>query len=380
MKRLLRRTLGILAAAGLVLLCSTCVDPVEPEFSFREGLVYIDALIATTPGASYVNISESAEVFGFDDVVNVTEARVSFVNTESSEEVFLIEDEEGYLPPQDFVAAVGETWRLNVEFADGRQYQSDPERIPASVPVNELQADYDPEVVFSDEFNRNVPGHQISISFDDPAGEENYYYWRYRTFENLIYCAICFEGILRDGECTTNTPLESSLREDYYTYGCIGPCWRIRFASNIAIFSDEFSDGNSVSSLPIADVLLYTNENIVVEVQQLAISALAYEYLRALKDLVDNNSGLNAPLPAVLVGNLFNPQDPEEFVLGRFTAAASATEQIYIERIFIEEDQLEGRVFGIFEDERVMSPPTTTNTPCEESRFRTAVRPAKWED
>lgn len=126
--------------------------------------------------------------------------------------------------------------------------------------------------------------------------------------------------------------------------------------------------------------MLYNNENIVVEVQQFAISPAAYEYLKALKDLIDNNSGLNAPLPAVLVGNLFNPDDPDEFVLGRLTAASAAIEQLFIERIFITEEQLEARIIGLFEDERVMDPPTTTNTPCEESRFRTAVRPASWED
>ncbi|NAS10378.1 DUF4249 domain-containing protein [Poritiphilus flavus] len=380
MKRRLRISFNLFVAAALGLLFSGCIDPVEPEFAFREGLVYIDALIASSPGASYVNISESAEVFGLNDVVNVNGARVSFVNVQTSEEVLLNEDEDGYIPPMEFAASTGESWRLSVVFPDGREYESLPETVLSSVPIDGLRADYDPELVFSEEFNRIVPGHRISVGFDDPAGQENYYFWRYRTFEDLIYCAICFDGILRDGGCTTNTPEQSAIREAYYSYGCIGPCWRIRYADNIAIFSDQFSDGNAVSSLPIADILLYNNENIVIEVQQFAISPSAYEYLRALKDLIDNNSGLNAPLPAVLVGNLFNPEDPDEFVLGRFTAASAATEQLFIERIFIQEPQLEERIIGLFEDDRVMDPPTVTNTPCEESRFRTAVRPAAWED
>ena len=61
---------------------------------------------------------------------------------------------------------------------------------------------------------------------------------------------------------------------------------------NIKIFSDEFANGLQITGLPVADVLLYTKENIVIELQQFSLTPKAYDYYRILKDIVDNNGGL----------------------------------------------------------------------------------------
>src|SRR5690606_14002460 len=123
-----------------------------------------------------------------------------------------------------------------------------------------------------------------------------------------------------------------------YTYTCEEPCWQIRYGNEVNIFSDQFSDGTLVRNLAVGEVVLYTTRNILVELQQFSLSAPAYRYYKTLKDLIDNNSGLNAPLPAALVGNLYNPADSEDIVLGRFTAAATTVTPLFIERIFVEEE------------------------------------------
>jgi hypothetical protein len=38
-------------------------------------------------------------------------------------------------------------------------------------------------------------------------------------------------------------------------------------------------------------VLLYTRQNIAVEIQQFALSSAAFQYFKTLKDLIDNNGG-----------------------------------------------------------------------------------------
>ena len=54
----------------------------------------------------------------------------------------------------------------------------------------------------------------------------------------------------------------------------------------------------------------------VVVAQQWNLTPEAHEYYKVLKDILDNNSGLNAPPPAALIGNLFNPEDTEDFIFG----------------------------------------------------------------
>ena len=106
----------------------------------------------------------------------------------------------------------------------------------------------------------------------------------------------------------------------------------------------------------------------------------AFDYYKVLKDLVDNNSGFNAPPPAALIGNIYNPNDPDDFVFGRFTAAATSSTDIFIERGNIPENSLETQM-PLSIEPTFMSPyppPATIEAPCNEGRFRTAIQPEAW--
>lgn len=367
-----------LAMAGLLL---GCVDAVDPGFRYQEGLVYIDALVGTTEEVSYVSILESTEAFGINDNVFLGGAKVSFIKTDDQTRIDLLEEGELYLPPANFKAQVGDTWELKIELADGREYNSLPEKVATPVPIQELVTTYEPELFFNEGMDKFVPGHSISLTLEDPGEEENYYYWRFRSYEELINCEVCTNSIFRNGECQTNPPTSAEIRRPYYTYACEKDCWQIRYEDNINIFSDEFTNGTKISDLPVANIPLFTKRNILVELQQFSISASAYRYYKTLKDVVDNNSGFNAPLPAALVGNLSNPNNSDEFVLGRFTAASTIIEQVFINRIFVKEEPLETLLPGQYEGEEEPVPrPVVVFVPCNETRFRTGQRPSGWID
>jgi hypothetical protein len=358
-----------------------CVDPVDPEFRYQEGLVYIDALAGTVEGASYVSILESTEEFGINDNVFLSGAKVSFIKTDDQTQVDLQEEGELYLPPFDFKVQVGDIWELKVELADGREYSSLPEKVPTSVPIQELDVTYEPELLFNEGLDKFIPGHSLSLTLEDPGDEENYYYWRFRSFEKLINCVVCTNSIYRNGECETNPPASASIRKPYYTYACESDCWQIRYEDNINIFSDEFTDGAKISNLPVANIPLFTKRSILVELQQFSISASAYRYYKTLKDIVDNNSGFNAPLPAALVGNMSNPNNANEFVLGRFTAASTVIKPVFIDRTFVEGTPLETILPGQYEGEEEPVPrPVVVFAPCSENRFSTSSRPLGWID
>ena len=324
----------------------------------------------------------------------VTGAYVRYRNLDTGNEVVLEEQANGYEPPEGFVAQAGSTWELDVTLADGRTYRSSPERIGQAVPIADIRATYNPELKFREEENRFLPGHRISVDVDDPAGEDNFYLWEFRSFENLEVCATCGgQTVLRNGECMDNPYDRRTGSGSVFDYLCDSECWQIRFNEAVEIFSDEFTDGNRLGNLPAGDVLLYTQENIVVEVQQFSLSPKAYEYYRVLDDIVDNSGGLNAPPPAALIGNLFNPNDVEEFVVGRFTAAASSMASVFIDRRGVNENPIEPFRSTVFEVCEFACPPescaagfmgppcvTITETICAEGKFRTALEPEGWQD
>ena len=372
-------SVGTIAAVVFSFNLSGCIDPVEPEFEYREGLVFIEGLASTVPGASFVIINESAIEFGVYGVKFVKGASVEFENAGTGQTVSLIEVGGAYQTPQYFSVSPGEQWKMKITLANGKNYESTPELVLDPVPITKIEVDYDPELVFREsDGGKFLPGHSISVDFEDPGNQENYYYWTYRSFENLDFCNKCREGILRDGECMSFSI--GRRGNPYFDYACEVECWQIRFPESISIFEDKFSNGKSVSKLPIGDVLLYTKENIVVEVQQFSLTPAAYDYYKILKDIVDNNGGLNAPPPAALIGNLINSEDNDEFVFGRFTAAATSVASIFIDRSAIEEIMIENREPIIVEPQIASPypPPATITAPCSETKFRTAIQPIGW--
>ena len=366
-----------------------CIDPVEPVFENEEGLIYVDGLLSTTKGSSFVTVSESILEFNSLNFELLSDAQVSYRNVETGLEIPLLLQTNTYVPPADFFAEQGSTWELNITLSDGRTYRSTPEYISASVSISDIRASYNPELIYRESAQQFLPGHTISIDINDPADEENYYLWRFTSYETLEVCQSCTNSILRNGECQENP---SSQSTNYNTdYLCNQNCWQKRYTENINIFSDEFSNGLQISDLPISNVLLYSLQNIVVDIQQFSLTPKAYEYYKTLKDIVDNNGGLNAPPPAALVGNMFNTQNENEFVLGRFTAAATTKKSIFINRedildFPIEEDdglQLETCTTFCFPDQcsGVAAPcnaPIITTANCSENRFQTAIEPEGW--
>ncbi len=358
---------------------SGCIDPVAPDFEFTEGLIFVDGFASTSPTASFVTISESVIEFGVFVEKFVEGASVNFENVGSGEIVQLNETPNAYLPPPDFVVAAGERWKLNIQLANGKNIESESEIVLDAVPLTNIEVDYDSELVFSEDLGgKFLPGHSVAVNFTDPPEAGNYYYWIYRTFENVDFCDKCIEGILRDGKCQpADIP---GFGERYFDYACEVDCWRIRFPTSISIFDDRFSNGKEISKFPIGDLLLFTKENMVVEVQQLTITPAAYDYYKVLKDIVDNNSGLNAPPPAALVGNLTNPNDSDDYIFGRFTAAATSTAALFIERTFLPDQEIELRDPIVLEPQVASPypPPATATAPCSENKFRTSIPPNGW--
>lgn len=351
----------------------TCTNPVAPNFDFIEDLIYIEGFIGTEEGSSYVKVSKSDVALYYRNVF-VSGASIFFVNSDTNERVELFEDDAHYLPAYNFKGNFGERWSLEVNLPNGNQYLSEIETINSTVPIKELSFKYDKKLEFVDDYDKFLPGHEVSVTFDDPENEANYYFWRSKTYAKKNICRICHDGKFRDNDCTKepSTPYQYY----YFTYRCESDCWQIDYNNKIFIFSDEFSNGATTSSLPVANILLKSKSNILVKIEQFSLTKSTYEYYKTIKDLIENNGGLNAPLPAALIGNMYNPQNSNEYVLGRFTATSASTKSIFIDRTQVEEFPIEKPIRSSQEP----PPDNVVEAPCEENRYSTLIQPEGWID
>ena len=363
-----------------------CTNPVEPEFDFKSGLIYVEGFLGTTEGSSFVTISESNYNEYYRNIF-VSGADVAFINAETQARIPLFEENFEYAPNPDFRGEIGETWYLEITLPNGKKYLSEAETINSSVPITDISARYDPQLEFSEEYDRYVPGHEVSVTFDDPVDQTNYYFWRFKTFDQAIFCAICTGGFydLNISDCVPLKDFDPFTMEPYFTYLCNEKCWAIEYGNTIEIFSDEFSNGATTSLLPVANVILTRKTKILVEIEQFSLTPKAYNYYKTIKDLIQNNSGFNTPLPAPLLGNMYNPQDSDEYVLGMFTASSAFKESIMIDRRYINEMAVGTRITANPEkggDAGIVPgrADPLLGVPCEEGRYSTPIAPEGWID
>lgn len=356
----------------LLILAAGCITPVEPEFKFKDGIIFVDAYALTEEGKSSISVQRSVLLNERFYTEAVSGATVLLINTVTNEEVVCTISSDGlYLPPNNFKVNQEESWKLYIELADGRRFESTPEVVNKGVEIDNIKATYSKEVTFLEEENGFVPGHSISIDWTDPAGTENFYLWKYKTYEPIVVCLTCERGQFRNGECTR----DNNFRFRNFDYLCEVPCWFIRFSESFQIYDDGLVDGESIER-PVAIVPFYRKQDILVEIQQLSLTKESYEYFEIINDILVENSGLNAPPPAALAGNLVNIDDPSEVVLGQFTATTSSTLTLFIDRSTITDTPINPETLPALED--TANPDHILIAPCEEGKQRTSIKPAGW--
>ncbi len=353
------------------LLCSACVDPVVPSYDYTAGFVLLEGGIVDAAGGSRVLVQRSGLVFGSYQLEPVTGAVVHSVDEQGTETEWMAGPTPGeYLPPKDFSATTGHSYSIRVALADGTLIESLPEQLPVPVPLGELRLRFDQEAYYSDSRERFVPAFTLLAEVQDPAGEDNYFSYEYRTWTQLTICQTCYNSVYRNGECV-QTP--SSRRIDHYDYTCDGPCWGITPGRAVQLLTDERNPGATLPGVEVARIDYVGAGGILAEVQQRSLTRSAYNYYRTFEDLVEGSSGLNAPLPAPLYGNLTDVNDPANAVLGYFSVSSLSTQRLYWNR-----DDTDGEPLSL-PATPVLEPvsPAPPSAPCD-GPGRTRNQPEGW--
>ena len=356
----------------LIISTYSCIDPLPPSFDFKEDLIIINAITSTEEGSTRVTVEET--IFEFDNYKSkfISGCSIDLINSDTKERFSFVERGGTYIISDEFKVVPNSRWEVEVVLPNQDIYRSTSEVVPIQVPIQNISQQFNPEMTYSESYNGYIPGHEIKIDFQDPVEEKNYYLYQFRAYEEELYCQICEIGIFREGECVSqaDNPL---YEKEYYTYQCDKNCWKITYNDEIYVFDDEFTNGNKISNLLVGKLPYFSKQDVLIELIQLNISQEAYKYYKTIKDLVDNNNGLNSPLPTALVGNFYGISKPENIILGRFTAGSSSLKTIFVERSKQSEQILGEYLF--LEPENFGDPipdPITYFSPCEESKYRTS--------
>ena len=348
-----------------------CTDPIAPTYDFRSGFLVVDGRITDKPGYSYVSIDRNVEQFGDFNLLPQAGARITSEDDRGEVITWLPTDTAGYyIPPAGFAAEPGRSYSLRIEMPEGELIESPRQALPPKVPFRNLRYRFDQEAYFSENRDRFVPAFTFLVDVDDPAGEANFYQYRFRSWETVDVCITCRRSRYRDGQCREDP---DTRRVNYWDYLCDVPCWAMNIGAGRSIYRDELSDGTTVTGIEAGRVDFARLGGLLFEVEQANISSRAYEYAEILDNLANNGGGLNAPLPAPLVGNLSDASEQGTDVLGFVSVESLSVDRVYFNRDTVNGQSLPNPYTVILEPV-IPTPPTA---PCVGGN-RTSEEPAGW--
>lgn len=322
MKKVLKYIFIMIGCLGVV----SCVYPFTPEGVEEEvGLLVmegdinagISSTFVPTKSISITETSQEVSAVELTDIYVESESGAKFgllEMVESSDNRFLNNRKLSYILDTE---KLDETQKCRLVFAaEGKNYMTDwLEFIPTS-PIDSVTYSIAEDLTHLD-IHVHTTGLNDSLK---------YYKWDYREdwefntyFKQEIY-------YLPDSNQVYNYEEGFS---PYYT------CWNSNISSDINIFSTESLTENVVKYHPIRTIgksdkrlsYLYA-----IEVYQKALSKEAYKYWETLLKNNDGSSGIFAPQPNEMRGNIHCVDNGDDMVLGYISCCSISRKRIFISR------------------------------------------------
>lgn len=206
---------------------------------------------------------------------------------------------------------VGSRYQLHVTFADGREYESEPQVVNAAGEIERIY--YELVTVFNRE--KNVEENGINVYVDAVAPVETDWNMRWKFNGTYLLQTLCSVEFCTEPNCSET-------------------CWVSEREGRPLLARSQFLSGaraprNFVTYIPVNIQTFYDRYH--VEIVQEAISSEAWEFFHGIRYQIDNASSLFQPPFSSLKGNIRSTGTPST-VLGIFTAAQTVRKSIFINR------------------------------------------------
>ncbi len=323
-----KATMNLKKYSFLLLLAFTaCIDPYVVEVEQGAQLLTVEGLITSVPKVHQIRLTRS-DTYGsvFQGLIRPVTGATVIIRDNLGNVTFFAEnavDRGAYDSPASFAGIIGRSYTLQIQTIEGRVYTSLPERIESAPPIKELTYQV-VKIAVEGEINPRS-GVQLIASIDDPADQNNFYFWRN---DPSVYV------LKTSPELFTPRPSDSNPSRDPQPKDCCSTCYRTELVGNQGIFlaqDDNFNGLNTkIAAGFIEDDGLRFIQNYRVDLRQISISQAAYRFLRLVKQQTEISGSVFDPPPANIKGNMISLDDPEEVVLGYFMAGGEQGKRIYI--------------------------------------------------
>ncbi len=292
------------------MLMMACVEPYSPnESKSAGGFLVIDGFLNGTDSTASVALTH-AIALSENIPIPPEEGATVTVEPISGSSFTLSETAKGVYTANNLVYDETKAYRVHIETKGGLSYSSDYITLKRSPSLDSIV------------WHGTNTGLQFYVNGHDSFNQTTYY--RYLFTETWEYRVTYVSDWRKNGD----TPIfRDPIKDQVYT------CWRSTDSQDVLTYSTKKLSEDIVSMFPIRFIpkgsrmvsRLYS-----MILQQRAISQDEYEYWELIKKTTENLGGLFDPLPAQVLGNVHNDNDPNEQVFGYFTGGYIKEQRIFL--------------------------------------------------
>lgn len=362
-----------------VLLASlSCITPITFDLPSENIQLVVEGRITNEEPPYTVRVSQSFDLSS-DTLITTPEeqALVVLYDNQGNSEV-LDEIDPGVYQTRGFIqGTVGRSYYIYIKTEGGAEFESEPEELRPVGEIKSIRHEYDERsrleefgLVRSDVFNIFLDADggpldaplirwRLKATYEVVSFPELHEVW-FPPFEPLRSPWPCSGYIIDEGPIFSG----GTLRQVGECTCC--KCWAIDY-EDIPQLSDQFNVvNNNYQNILVGEVPITNNtfhRKVLVEVEQMSVSEVAFNFYRAIRSQKLGASDLFQPQIGQLQGNI-RSLDPDNQVLGLFYAGAVDSEFTYLYR--------EDVPYNI-------TPITVRTLPCAEA-FPNAVteKPDRW--
>jgi Domain of unknown function (DUF4249) len=277
----------------------SCLETTDIPIRQVSSKIVVEGLL-TNETEPFLRLSLTSQWGNASRIEPLQGAYVALTSSLSETVIFrAVPQEIGMYKPTDktFVGKEGVSYVLSIKLPDGREFKAAPQKMPTPVPIDNIEAKFESE--------QNI-GFRVVADFKDPKETENFYRWTAWGYHQRK---------------TKGVPVG-------FGAFCCNRCWVFAEEKSVNLFSDALVNGSTVRGRTVFFSPFYVLGKHLIEVQQYTISRESYQFWSRYKDQQLRTGTIFDPLPAALLGNMININDPKDIALGYFEVSAITHKRI----------------------------------------------------
>lgn len=298
-----------------------CEERYTPKIDTKyENVLVVDGMVTSALGPYTIKLSSSTQIDSYE--YNPMPGFQVIIQDDTGNSEILNEDEPGiYRTDSNGIQGIpGRSYQLKLKSTDGKNYQSGFEKLNYPVGIDsvykKLEYQTDPDYTY------NIEGYQFYVDTKAGESDSNYFFWSltstYKYRSDLIIRWI-YDGTLRP----------------FTAFDSLRTCWKTEKVKEIFLYNTEGLAAPSIQEFPLHYVSTELRDLSIrysLFTEQLTISKAAYTFWNSVKEQNSEIGELYTKLPYQIRGNLYNPDNPDELVLGYFMAAGIDSKRIFVNR------------------------------------------------